>query len=280
MNTWLVTGATSGIGRAVTEKLLERGDRVAALVRRPEALEDLARHGERLWIAAVDVTDTSALRDVVERAFRDLGRVDVVFSNAGSGVFGAGEELSDDVIEQQIALNMVAPIQLIRAVLPHLREQGGGRIIQTSTMGGQITTTGGSAYHASKWGIEGFTETIMGEVAPFGIGITLIEPGGVRTPFGAALSISHALPAYTDTPVGQFRQLIAAAGDNLTGGALGDPQKVAQAIIDVAAQTPAPRRLVLGSDAYAAVHDALSTRLAELEAAKATSPTTDYPAGV
>ncbi|MFC7754392.1 SDR family oxidoreductase [Tsukamurella soli] len=280
MSTWLVTGATSGIGRAVTEKLLDRGDRVAALVRRPEALEDLRGHGDRLWIASVDVTDTPALRDAVERAFRDLGRVDVVFSNAGSGAFGAGEELSDDTVEQQIALNMVAPIQLIRAVLPHLREQGGGRIIQTSTMGGQITTTGGSMYHASKWGIEGFTETIMGEVAAFGIGITLIEPGGVRTPFGAALSISPALPAYADTPVGRFRQLIEGAGDNLTGGALGDPQKVAQAIIEVAAQSPAPRRLVLGSDAYAAVHDALSTRLAELEAAKAISPTTDHPADV
>jgi NAD(P)-dependent dehydrogenase (short-subunit alcohol dehydrogenase family) len=279
MSTWLITGATSGIGRAVTEKLLLRGDSVAAFARRPEALDDLAHYGDRLWTAAVDVTDTVALRDGIYRAWSDLKHIDVVFSNAGSGAFGAGEELADEVIEQQIALNMVAPIQLIRAALPHLRNQGGGRIIQTSTMGGQITTPGGSMYHASKWGIEGFVESIMGEVAPFGIRMTLVEPGNVRTSFGSVLSISAALPAYAGTPVGQMRQYIEAAGGNLTASALGDPDKVAHAIIDLATQSPAPRRLVLGSDAHAAIRDALTTRLAELDADRTISATTDYPFG-
>jgi len=280
MSTWLITGATSGIGRAVAAALLANGDRVAAFAREPRAMDDLAAaYPALLWTARVDVTDTVGLRLAVARAFSELGPIDVVFSNAGSGAFGAAEELDDAVIDQQIALNMIAPIQLIRSALPHLRAQGGGRIIQMSTMGGQLTTIGGSIYHASKWGIEGFTESIMGEVAAFDIAVTLIEPGNVRTPFGAALSIADPISAYSETPAGQVRRFIEAAGGNLTADALGDPRRVADAIIAVAAQTPAPRRLVLGSDAYSAVRSALTTRLAELEAAESISRTTDFPAG-
>ena len=280
MRTWLITGATSGIGRAVTTMLLRNGDRVAAFARDPRAMDDLAAvYGDLLWTTRVDLTDTAELRLATERAFAALGHIDVVFSNAGSGAFGAAEELDDAVIEQQIALNMVAPIQLIRASLPHLRAQGGGRIIQMSTMGGQLTTTGGSMYHASKWGVEGFTESLMGEVADFGIAATLIEPGNVRTPFGAALSVATPIDAYAETSVGHVRQYIDAAGGNLTANAPGDPDRIAGAIIAVASQTPAPRRLVLGSDAYSGIRAALSTRLAELDAAKDVSASTDYPAG-
>ena len=280
MGTWLITGATSGIGRAVAAALLATGDRVAAFARDPQAVGDLAAsHPELLWTAQVDITDTRELRLATERAFAELGHIDVVFSNAGSGAFGAAEELDDSVIEQQIALNLVAPIQLIRSALPHLRAQGGGRIIQMSTMGGQLTTTGGSMYHASKWGIEGFTEALMGEVANFGIAVTLIEPGNVRTPFGAALSVAAPIGAYAQSPVGQVRQYIEAAGGNLTANAPGDPGLVADAIIAVAAQTPAPRRLVLGSDAFNGIRAALVSRLVELDEAKAVSASTDFPAG-
>ena len=280
MTTWLITGASSGIGRAVTTKLLAEGHRVAAFARDPQAMHELAiAYPELLWTAQVDITDTVELRLATDRAFAELGRIDVLFSNAGSGAFGAAEELADAVIDQQIALNMVAPIQLVRSALPHLRAQGGGRILQMSTMGGQLTTIGGSMYHASKWGIEGFTEALMGEVAAFGIAVTLIEPGNVRTPFGAALSIAPPINAYAETPVGQVRQYIEAAGGNLTANALGDPALVADAIINVAAQTPAPRRLVLGSDAFDGVRTALVSRLAELDEAKAVSATTDFPAG-
>ena len=281
MTTWLITGASSGIGRAVTTKLLAEGHRVAAFARDPQAMDELATaYPELLWTARVDITDTVELRLATDRAFAELGRIDVLFSNAGSGAFGAAEELADAVIEQQIALNMVAPIQLIRSALPHLRAQGGGRIIQMSTMGGQLTTTGGSMYHASKWGIEGFTEALMGEVAAFGIAVTLIEPGNIRTPFGAALSIAPPIDAYAETPVGQVRQYIEAADGNLTANALGDPMLVADAIIAVAAQTPAPRRLALGSDAFDGIRTALVSRLSELDEAKAVSISTDFPAGV
>jgi len=275
MATWFVTGASEGIGRAVTEHLLAAGHQVAATARRVERLTGLGQPG-RLWTAALDVTDTENVRAVVARAFADLGRIDVVFSNAGRAAFGAAEEVDDETIADQIAVNMTGPIQLVRAVLPFLRAQGGGRIIQTSTMGAQITSPGGGMYHASKWGVEGFLESLVGEVAPFGIGVTMVEPGNVRTGFGAAMSIAPAIDAYARTPVGQVRRYIEAAGGNLTGAALGDPRKVAAAIVESADVTPAPRRLVLGSDAFQAIRAALTARLDELEAGKTLAASTDY----
>lgn len=129
------------------------------------------------------MTDTAALREVVERSFARLERIDVIISNAGYGLFGAAEELSDEQIDLMIATNLVGSIQLIRAALPHLRAQGGGRIIQISSYGGQVAFPGNSMYHATKWGIEGFVESVAREVASFGIGMTIVEPGGARTEF-------------------------------------------------------------------------------------------------
>ncbi|MFF4592313.1 SDR family oxidoreductase [Amycolatopsis sp. NPDC001319] len=275
MVTWFVTGASSGIGRAVTEQLLARGHRVAATARRPETLAGLGP-ADLLWTARLDVTDTVRLRAVVEQAFAELGRIDVVFSNAGAAAFGAAEELSDEVIERQLALNTLAPIQLFRAVLPHLRAQGGGRFVQTSTMGAHLSSPGGSLYHASKWGVEGFLESVIGEVAPFGVGITMVEPGTVRTGFGAAMTVAEPLDGYASTPVGQIRRYLEGAG-NLTGDAPGDPARVAKAVIDSADVTPAPRRLALGSDAFEAIRAALTTRLAELEAGEKVARSTDFP---
>ncbi|MFC4945223.1 SDR family oxidoreductase [Pseudonocardia sp. GCM10023141] len=275
--TWFVTGASAGIGRAVTRQLLERGDRVAATARTPQRLDDLAEiHGDRLWRAELDVTDTAVLRSVVGRVFAELGRVDVIFSNAGRGAFGAAEEMTDAAIDEQLALNFTAPVQLVRAAVPLLRAQGGGRLIQTSSMGGQITTPGGSLYHASKWAVEGFFETVIDELAPFGIAITIVEPGIIRTDFGGALDIAAPLPPYAETPIGAIRQYIDASGGNLTADAPGDPERVAAAIIASADVTPAPRRLALGSDAYAAIQAALTGRLAELEAGKVAAFSADF----
>lgn len=274
--TWFVTGATAGIGREVTAQLLAAGHRVAATARRPEALADLAeRHPDLLWTASLDVTDTASLRAVVDRAFADLGRIEVIFSNAGRGAVGAAEELSDEVIDSQIALNMTAPVHLLRATLPHLREQGGGRFIQLSTMGSQITTPGASMYHASKWGVEGFMESVIAEVAPFGVGVTMVEPGTIRTTFGANLDIAEPLPAYASGPVGQLHRYLESAG-NITAQGPGDPVKVAAAIIATAAADPAPRRVALGSDAYSAMKRALTDRLAELEAGKDLAASIDF----
>ncbi|HWB37007.1 MAG TPA: SDR family oxidoreductase [Rugosimonospora sp.] len=272
--TWFITGTSSGFGRQLTEQLLAGGQRVAATARNTASLSDLAtRYGERLWTATLDVTDTPALRAVVERAFADLGRIDVVVSNAGYAVMGAAEELSDEQITREIDTNLVGSIQLARAVIPHLRTQGGGRFIQMSTEGGQMAFPGLSLYHASKWGIEGFIEAVAAETATFGIEYTLVEPGGARTDFGGrSMDVASPLPAY-DTVLAAMRARV--ADPNVAQTSVGDPAKIAAAIIASADQTPAPRRLTLGSDAYRLLSAALRSRLDALEAQKSLAHTTD-----
>jgi NAD(P)-dependent dehydrogenase (short-subunit alcohol dehydrogenase family) len=273
--TWFITGTSSGLGRILTERLLARGDRVAATLRRPGALDDLAaQHGGRLWTGTLDVADMAAVRTVVDRAFATLGRIDVVVSNAGYALFGAGEEASDDQIRHQIDTNLVGSIQVIRAALPHLRAQGGGRILQVSSEGGQIAYPNFSLYHATKWGIEGFVEAVAQEVAPFGIGITLVEPGPTRTNFGARLVSPPPIAAYDDTPAGEVRRAV-------TGGSfpiLGDAGKVVDAMIASADASPVPRRLTLGSQAYASVRAGLLARLAALDGQREVALSTDVDA--
>ncbi|WP_250006615.1 SDR family oxidoreductase [Actinoplanes sp. M2I2] len=275
MRTWFITGTTSGFGRRLTEQLLDRGDRVAATARRPEALDDLAvRHGDRLWRARLDVTDTAELRTVVDRAFADLDRIDVVVSNAGYGLFGAPEELSDEQIDQQIATNLTASIQLARATTPHLRRQGGGRYFQIASAGGQFAFPAMSLYHATKWGVEGFWESSAAELAPFGIGVTIVEPGVSRTNFGGGSAVlGNAMPEYADGPSGQLRRML--TGEIPPLPAPGDPAKIAAAIIASADRPEAPLRLTLGSDAYELVTAALRDRLAALEAGRDLAYSTD-----
>jgi NAD(P)-dependent dehydrogenase (short-subunit alcohol dehydrogenase family) len=265
----LITGASRGFGRELTEQLLARGDRVAATLRRPDQLADLAAvHGDRLWVRALDVTDTVQLREVVDGAFGELGRIDVVVSNAGYGVIGAAEELSDAQVEALIATNLIGSIQLARAVVAPMRAQGGGRILQVSSMGGQIAFPGFSLYHASKWGIEGFFEAFAAEVEPFGIRTTLIEPGMIRTSFYASAEHPPRLDAYADNPN-------IARGDTLLENMPGDQAKVVAAMIEVGEAEDPPRRLLLGSDAYRLVHRALADRLAAVEAQRDVAHSTD-----
>ena len=271
--TWFITGTSSGFGRALAEQLLARGDRVFATLRKLDALDDLkSRHGDRLQVAALDVTDVAAVRRVVDQAFAAMGRIDVVVNNAGYGLFGAAEELSDAQIRRQIDTNVIGSMAVVRAALPHLRAQGGGRILQLSSMGGQMAFPALGLYHATKWAIEGFFESLAPEVAPFGIETTLVEPGAARTNFGGD-SLAHADPLaiYDQTPVGEFRRM------RLAGAfpRLGDPAKMARAMIDSVDQQPAPKRLLLGSDAYRQVRDALLARLAALEAQKDLAFSTD-----
>lgn len=270
--TWLVTGSSSGIGLAVVEQLLARGDRVAATLRKPQALSHLkTRYGEQLWTAMLDVNDAAAIRAVVHQAFTELGRIDVVVSSAGYALFGAAEEVSDEQIDQQLQTNLLGSIQLIRACLPFLRKQGGGRILQVSSEGGQLAYPNFSLYHASKWAIEGFVESVALEVAPFGIEFTLVEPGPTRTNFGAALVRPPAMVEYEQTPAGEVRKAIAEGTFPLTG----DPQKMARIMLEIVDVDPAPRRLLLGSGAYERVRNALVQRLAELEQYQALAMSTE-----
>jgi NAD(P)-dependent dehydrogenase (short-subunit alcohol dehydrogenase family) len=277
MKTWFITGISSGFGKELAEQLLTKGERVAGTVRDRSAIGDLTeRYGDRLWVAELDLTDGHAIGEVVQRAFADLGRIDVIVNNAGYGLFGALEGLSDEQITHQIATNLTGSIRVVRAAVPHLREQGGGRIIQLSTYGGQATHAGASLYHASKWGVEGFMDSIAQELAPFGIGVTIVEPGGARTNFrgAAGAALGAKLPAYEGTPAGMVHAV-------LTDPArvpAGDPARMVEAMIASTEQEVAPRRLVLGSDAFAMIRKALQERLADVESQQESASRTDVQA--
>jgi NAD(P)-dependent dehydrogenase (short-subunit alcohol dehydrogenase family) len=272
---WLITGVSSGFGRIMTERLLARGDRVAGTVRELAVMDDLkAEHGNRLWLADLDLSETGAIRGVVDRAWAALGRIDVVVSNAGYGLMGAAEEFTDAEIRHQIDTNLVGSIQLIRTALPHLRAQGGGRILQLSSMGGQVAFPGGSLYHASKWGIEGFLDAVTQEVAVFGIGCTLVEPGGARTDFRRrSARVATPLDAYDASPSRMVNRVIA----DPTQQSPGDPVKMVAAMIASVDQEPAPRRIALGSDAYQVMRTQLSARLETLEGQRELACSTDVP---
>lgn len=269
---WFITGTSSGLGRELTEQLLSDGERVFATVRRRNALDDLAaRYGDLLQVAVLDVTDNAAIQNVMAQAFALWGRIDVVVSNAGYGLVGAAEELSEEQIARQVQTNLIGSIGVIRAAIPSLREQGGGRIIQVSSEGGQLTYPAFSLYHATKWGIEGFVEAVSQEVAPFGIEFTLAEPGPARTAFKDGIDSAPPMAVYEDTPVGALRRAMASGGFVIDG----DPRKMARAMIDSVAQSPAPLRLTLGTSSYHGVRAALNARLAQLEANKAVTLSTD-----
>jgi len=273
--TWLITGVNSGFGRLMTERLLERGDRVAGTVRKMDSMNDLkGKYGHLLWLAHLDMTDAGEIRRVVERAFAELGKINVIASNAGYGLFGAAEELSDDQVGHQLATNLLGPIQLIRAALPHLRAQGGGRVIGLSTYGGQAALPGGSLYHASKWGLEGFLDALGQELAPLNIGVTIIEPGGARTNFrfgGAQLGTP--MDAYKGTPAAMVHTMM----KDTSRLPPGDPAMMAKVMIESVEQNPAPKRIALGSDAYGMIRKALADRLSALEAQREMAFSTDFP---
>jgi NAD(P)-dependent dehydrogenase (short-subunit alcohol dehydrogenase family) len=240
-----------------------------------DAMNDLKqKYGELLWLSHLDMTDASEIQQVVTNAFADLGKIDVIVSNAGYGLFGAVEELSGDQITHQLATNLLGPIMLIRAAVPYLRTQGGGRIIGLSTFGGQATLPGGSMYHAGKWGLEGFLDSIGQELVPFKIGVTIIEPGGARTNFrGGSVKLGEQLDAYKGTPASFVYTMI----KDTSRPAPGDPAKMAAKIIATAEQEPAPKRIVLGSDSWGIIHKALSERLADVALQRDSAASTNFP---
>ena len=272
--TWLITGASAGFGRIMTEKLLARGDRVAATVRKPTALDDLAeRYGKQLRVFILDVVDPDAVRRTVDQAFTETGHIDVVVSNAGYGLFGAAEELTDAQINRQIATNLTGSIQLIRASLPHLRAQGGGRIMQVASEGGQVAYPNFSLYHATKWGIEGFVEAVAQEVTPFGIDFVIVEPGPTGTNFGTGLDWSEPMAAYDVTPAGEGRRAMTSGSFRIKG----DAERAVDAMIRAGdAERPA-LRLALGSTAYDNIERRLAERLAAIRAQKDVAVSADRP---
>jgi NAD(P)-dependent dehydrogenase (short-subunit alcohol dehydrogenase family) len=259
--TWLITGATSGFGRAIAEAALARGDSVVATSRKIDGLQDLA-DDDRVLVARLDVTDAAERQAAVAAALERFGRIDVLVNNAGRTQVGAVEETADHELRFLFELHFFGPAALTRLVLPTMRAQGRGAIVQLSSVGGQVTAPGFGAYCATKFALEGLTETLQEEVAGFGIRTLIVEPGAFRTGLfrADAAYFSSAMPEYEET-VGPTRAYVRDGH----GEQPGDPVKAAEAIITVLDADEPPLRLVLGEDAIGNIRRRLDGLTAELD---------------
>lgn len=257
---WFITGASSGFGRELADAALGRGDRVVASARDAGRLADLATD-DRVYALSLDVVDRAASERAVQEAIGRFGRIDVLVNNAGRTQVGAVEETTEEELRSLFELHFFGPAVLTRLVLPHMRAQGGGAIVQMSSVGGQITAPGFGAYCATKFALEGLTQALHDEVAPFGIRTLIVEPGAFRTGLfrPSAAYQSRAMPEYADT-VGPTREYVG-ANDGLQPG---DPAKAAQAIITALDAEDPPLRLVLGGDAIDSIRSRLDQLTAEL----------------
>jgi NAD(P)-dependent dehydrogenase (short-subunit alcohol dehydrogenase family) len=255
--TWFITGTSRGFGREWAIAALERGDRVAATARDPATLDDLvAQHGDSVLPVALDVTDREAVFDAVRRAHERFGRLDVVVNNAGYGQFGMVEELSEAEARDQIETNLFGALWVTQAALPYLREQGSGHFLQVSSIGGISAFAGMGMYHASKWALEGISQSLALEVAGFGVKVTVIEPGGYATDWGGS-SARHAtaLPAYADA-----RERGRQARAQRTASP-GDPAATRDAVLQLVDAEEPPLRVFFGDGPLAIASADYESRL-------------------
>ncbi|MFC1402011.1 MULTISPECIES: oxidoreductase [Streptacidiphilus] len=269
---WLITGANSGFGRALTEAAVAAGDVVVAAARRTETLADLvAAHPDQVEAVRLDVTDLAAVDAVVADVTARHGRIDVLVNNAGRTHVGAAEETTDAELRALFEVHVFGPAALVRAVLPSMRQRRSGAIVQLSSMGGQMSFAGFSAYSATKFALEGFSEALLDEVAPLGIKVLVVEPGAFRTGLMGNRSVSAEIDDYAAT-VGPTRAM-AAAGD---GAQPGDPAKAAAAILTALAAENTPLHLPLGNDGVDAVLGHLDAVRAEVTAWEKTARDTAF----
>ena len=242
MKPWFITGTSRGFGREWAIAALERGDKVAATARNTASLDDLAaKYGEAILPIKLDVTDRAAAFAAVQQAHEHFGRLDVVVNNAGYGHFGMIEEVSEEEIRAQLETNVLGALWVTQASLPFLREQGGGHIIQVSSIGGISAFISTGAYHASKWALEGFSQSLSQEVARFGIKVTLVEPAGYSTDWAGSSAVrSTPLPVYDQTREEATR----ARAQRFP--APGNPVATREAILTLVDSDNPPLRLFLG----------------------------------
>ena len=253
---WFITGTSRGIGRAFAEAALERGDKVAASARNVAVLDDLvAKYGEEAVLPlALDVTDKAAVATAVAAAHEKFGRLDVVVNNAGYGLFGMVEEVTEQQVRDQMETNFFGAFWVTQAVLPILRAQGGGHIVQVSSVGGVAAFPSLSAYQGSKWALEGFSDSLSQEVAGLGIKVTIVEPGGFSTDW-AGSSATHAVqnPAYD-----KVREAMAA---RMGEARYSDPANAGAALLQIVdAQNP-PLRVFFGTEPMEIVEPLYAQRL-------------------
>jgi NAD(P)-dependent dehydrogenase (short-subunit alcohol dehydrogenase family) len=259
---WFITGASSGFGKALAEAAIGRGENVVAAARRQEALADLAAIDEsRVLAMPLDVTDARGREKAMSSTIERFGRIDVLANIAGRGSLGAVEEFAPDQLRAQMELNFFSAAELTREALPHMRRQGSGHILNLTSIGGLISIGGFGAYCASKFALEAWSEALADEVAPFGLKVTLVEPGNFRTEFAGNANMRPR------TQLEPYRPVIAPIEDFLygqNGRQPGDPAKAAQAMIAIVNDPKPPRRLVLGADAYDVLDRTMAARMTDI----------------
>ena len=271
---WLITGSSRGLGRALTEAVLAAGDRVVATARKPEQLDDLVgKYGQQIRAVALDVTDAVAARAAVQTAIDAFGGLDVVANNAGYANSASIEETPDEDFRAQIETNLFGVVNVTKAALPVFREQKSGHFLQFSSIGGRVGGTPGmGAYQTAKFAVEGFSEVLSNEVKPFGVKVTIVEPGAFRTDWGgSSMRLAEVHPDY-DSTVGEMNRYRVATD----GTQAGDPAKAAQAILQVVGLDNPPLRLLLGKDALTHADRASKSRAAEAEAWSHLTTSTDF----
>jgi NAD(P)-dependent dehydrogenase (short-subunit alcohol dehydrogenase family) len=263
---WFITGASRGFGRSFAQAALAVGDRVAATARDTSTLDDLvSEHGDAVLPIELDLTDHDSAFAAVRYAHERLGRLDVVVNNAGYGTSGAIEELTEAQARRQIEVNLFGALWVTQAALPILREQRSGWIVQVSSIGGLAAFPLTGIYHASKWGLEGFSETLRLEVEPFGIKVLMVEPSGFRTDWaGSSMERTEPIEAYQQIEL--IAQRRAAQQEENNGSQAGNPELAAKALLDTLDRDDPPFRLLLGNVAYDVAIDRYETRLKEFRA--------------
>lgn len=274
---WFITGCSTGFGRELARQVLDRGDRAVLTARNTAQLDDLvATYGERAFVLPLDVTDEAMIRQSVASAEAHFGRIDVLVNNAGYGYFSAIEEGEDDQIRRQFETNVFGLFSLTRHVLPGMRARRSGHIVNVSSVGGLVAFPATGYYHASKFAVEGFSESLSMEVAPLGIKVTIVEPGRFRTDWAGRSVIESKIliDDYADT-AGKRREQARA----YTGTQPGDPARGAAAIVTVVDEANPPLRLLLGPDAYQIAMARLDALRDNFTAWESLSTGTDFPAG-
>ncbi len=271
---WFITGASSGFGKALAEAALSRGDRVVLAARRRDRLETLAAaHGGRALTLALDVTDPADRAVAVAAAIARFGRIDVLANIAGRGSLGAVEEFAPEQLREQLDLNFLAPAELTRAVLPHMRAQGSGHVLNLTSIGGLVSIGGFGVYCAGKFALEAWSEALRDDVAPFGIKVTIVEPGNFRTEFAGDTNMRPA------QPLAEYRPAIAPIEQFLYGQAdqqPGDPKKAAELMLAVVDSPSPPLRLMLGEDAYDLWDRTIAARASDIGAWRARGEATAF----
>jgi NAD(P)-dependent dehydrogenase (short-subunit alcohol dehydrogenase family) len=264
--TWFITGASRGLGRSFAQAALAAGDRVAATARDTSSLEELvAEHGDAVVPIELDVTSHDAAFAAVRQAHERLGRLDVVVNNAGYGLSGAVEEVSEEQARRQIEVNVFGALWVTQAALPIMRAQGSGWIVQVSSIGGLAAFPLTGIYHASKWALEGFSESLRQEVEPFGIRVLMVEPSGFRTDWaGSSMDRAQTIDAYQEIEDIAARR--ASQQEENNGSQPGNPELAAQALLATLDRDDPPFRLLLGNVAYDVAVDRYQARLEEFRA--------------